>query len=315
MARMTMTQNTLTETRAEPPASSPERRIVAIMPAFNEDRFIASVILKARRYVDEVIVVDDGSRDDTPWLAEHCGARLIRQPQNMGKAAAINTGLQAAQAHGATAVILIDSDGQHDPHDIPKLLGPIEAGAADLVIGSRFLGVASNTPTWRVLGQHALNALTNVASGVSLTDTQSGYRALSARALNALTFTSHGFSVESEMQFLIRKHALIAVEVPIVVNYDEKPKRNPFKHGLQVLTGVLRLVGQHRPLLFFGAPGILLIIVGFLLGVQVISIYEQFTQLALGTALIAITLCIMGVFSIFTGVILHTIRAYMTERH
>ncbi|PJF36852.1 MAG: glycosyltransferase family 2 protein [Candidatus Thermofonsia Clade 1 bacterium] len=287
--------------------------IIAVIPAFNEDRFIASVVLKARRHVDHVLVIDDGSQDETAWLAEAAGAEVIRQP-NSGKAAALNTGLAAAQARKAAAVVLLDGDGQHDPNDIPRLLAPIRSGAADLVVGSRFMGLPSNTPRWRILGQQVLTALTNAASGVPLSDSQSGFRALSQRALSLMNFTSRGFSVESEMQFILRQHQLQTLEVPISVNYDEKPKRNPFAHGLQVLTGILRLVGQHRPLFFFGVTGAMAIVVGLLLGASVVSTYNTYSALALGTALIAITLCIIGVFAIFTGVILHTIRAYMTER-
>ncbi len=294
-------------------ANAPSAPIIAVIPAFNEERFIASVVLKARRYVDHVLVVDDGSQDETAWLAEAAGAEVIRQP-NGGKAAALNNGLAAAQARNAAAVVLLDGDGQHNPNDIPRLLEPIQRGAADLVVGSRFMGLPSNTPRWRIVGQHALTALTNVASGVPLSDSQSGFRALSRRALSLMNFTSRGFSVESEMQFLLRQHNLQALEVPISVHYDEKLKRNPFAHGLQVLTGILRLVGQHRPLFFFGATGVIAILIGLALGASVISTYNMYSSLALGTALIAITLCIIGVFAIFTGIILHTIRAYMSER-
>ncbi len=304
-----MTSQELTQ-QAAAAANAP---LIAVIPAFNEDRFIASVVIKARRHVDQVLVVDDGSQDETAWLAECAGAEVIRQA-NGGKAAALNTGLAAAQGRGAAAVVLLDGDGQHDPNDIPRLLAPIQAGAADLVVGSRFMGLPSNTPRWRIVGQHALTAITNAASGVPLSDSQSGFRALSQRALNLMNFTSLGFSVESEMQFLLRKHGLQALEVPISVNYDEKPKRNPFAHGLQVLTGILRLVGQHRPLFFFGMAGALSILIGLVLGANVVATYNTYSSLALGTALIAITFCLIGVFAIFTGVILHTIRAYMTER-
>ncbi|MFN7210656.1 MAG: glycosyltransferase family 2 protein [Aggregatilineales bacterium] len=294
-------------------ANAPSAPIIAVIPAFNEERFIASVVLKARRYVDHVLVVDDGSQDETAWLAEAAGAEVIRQP-NGGKAAALNNGLAAAQARNAAAVVLLDGDGQHNPNDIPRLLEPIQRGAADLVVGSRFMGLPSNTPRWRIVGQHALTALTNVASGVPLSDSQSGFRALSRRALSLMNFTSRGFSVESEMQFLLRQHNLQALEVPISVHYDEKLKRNPVAHGLQVLTGILRLVGQHRPLFFFGVTGAVAILVGLALGASVVSTYNMYSSLALGTALIAVTLCIIGVFAIFTGIILHTIRAYMSER-
>jgi glycosyltransferase involved in cell wall biosynthesis len=288
--------------------------ILALIPAFNEDRFIASVVLKARRYVDEVIVVDDGSSDETAALAESCGARVLRQPANLGKAAAINAGFELARERSAAAVVLLDGDGQHNPSDIPSLLKPILDGQADIVVGSRFMGVESNTPGWRIFGQRALTVATNFASGVVLSDSQNGFRALSQHALNRFNFKTRGFSVESEMQFLIKNHELTVREVPIAVNYDEKPKRNPVTHGLQVINGILRMIGQHRPLFFFGVPGTLMLFLGVILGFGVVDSYGKYDKLALGTALIAVSLVIIGIFTMFTGIILHTIRAYLTER-
>src|SRR5215470_16800540 len=93
--------------------------VLALIPAFNEDRFIASVVLKARHYVDEVIVIDDGSSDETAALAEECHARVIRQPRNRGKAAAVNAGFDLARELNAAAVVMLDGDGQHSPADIP----------------------------------------------------------------------------------------------------------------------------------------------------------------------------------------------------
>lgn len=293
------------------PQSGP---IVALIPAFDEDRFIASVVLKARRFVDQVVVVDDGSHDDTALLAEQAGATVIRQPHNQGKAAALNVGFEAARKLKAHVVVLLDGDGQHDPNDIPALIAPIAEGQADIVVGSRFLGVASNTPQWRVMGQHALNLATNVASGISLTDSQNGFRALSGRALEHLIFRTRGFSVESEMQFLIAEHDLTVHEVPVVVNYDEKPKRNPVTHGLQVLNGILRMIGQNRPLFFFGTPGVLLVAAGSLWMIVVVDRFNQYGRLAVGHALLAVLVIIIGVLALFTAIILHTIRAYMLER-
>ncbi|MEP7284921.1 MAG: glycosyltransferase family 2 protein [Chloroflexota bacterium] len=288
--------------------------ILAVIPAYNEDRFIASVVLKARKFVDEVIVVDDGSSDETAALAEATGATVIRQSHNQGKAAAINVGFEVARQHDAVAVVLLDGDGQHTPADIPALLKPILDGEVDLVVGSRFLGIASSTPRWRVFGQQALTVATNVASGVPLSDSQNGFRAFSRRAIENFTFKTVGFSVESEMQFLIKVHQLSVREVPIAVNYDEKPKRNPVTHGLQVLNGILRMIGQHRPLLYFGVPGSLVFLTGLLLAFDVIDRYGRFEKFAVGRAVFAVALVIIGIFSVFTGIILHTIRSYMTER-
>lgn len=296
------------------PSESSRPLRIAVIAAYNEDRFIGSVVLKTRHYVDRVIVVDDGSSDHTAMLAEEAGAVVIRHHTNRGKAEAVNTGLHHARELNAETVILIDADGQHDPGEIPALIAPIEAGEADLVVGSRFLGVQSRIPRWRILGQHALTLATNVASGVSLTDSQSGFRALSRKALYALKFRPEGgFSIESEMQFLIHQHRLSVEEVPVKMTYDEGPKRNPFRHGLQVLNGILALVGQNRPFFFFGVPGIIFLILGLLMGVVVVNLYDKYQTLAVGYALISILLFIIGIQTLFTGIILHSIRAFLTN--
>ncbi len=287
---------------------------VALIPAYNEERFIGSVVLKTRRYVDVVLVVDDGSSDDTAALAEEAGAEVIRHPHNTGKAAALNTGLERARALNSAALVLLDGDGQHDPSDIPALLAPTLSGQADVVIGSRFIGVESDTPRWRIAGQQALTMATNFASGVTLSDSQTGFRALSRRAVQQLVFRTTGFSVESEMQFLVKRYDLIVGEVPIRVNYNEKPKRNPVRHGLQVLNGIIQMVSQNRPLFFFGVPGVLLLIVGTALALLVVDRYTVYTRLAVGWAIVSMGAITVGALTIFTGLILHTIRAYLHDR-
>jgi glycosyltransferase involved in cell wall biosynthesis len=305
----------MTRVSAQPVAQAapiPLQPRIAIVAAYDEDRFIGSVVLKTRHYVDQVIVVDDGSTDETARVAEEAGALVLRHEQNRGKAEAINTGLQRARALDAGVVVLIDADGQHNPAEIPALIAPIEAQQADLVVGSRFLDVRSRIPRWRMFGQHALTLATNVASGVSLTDSQSGFRALSRGALQSLVFRPEGgFSLESEMQFLIHQHRLTVQEVPVSVTYAEGPKRNPFTHGFQVLNGIVALVSQHRPLIFFGVPGVLILAVGLALGLVVIERYNRYQTLPIGYALISILLDIIGIQTLFTGIILHSLRAFL----
>jgi len=293
----------------EKPCPQPK---VAVIAAYDEDRFIGSVVLKARHYVDHVIVVDDGSSDDTAQVAEEAGAIVIRHETNLGKAEAINTGLRRAREMDACVAVLLDADGQHNPHEIPTVMAPIQAGQADLVVGSRFLTVRSPIPRWRIFGQHALTLATNVASGVSLTDSQSGFRALSQNALHRLDFRAEGgLSVESEMQFLIHEHRLNVTEVPISVTYAEKSKRNPVRHGMQVVNAIIVLVSQHRPLFFFGVSGLIILLGGLLLGVVVIERYNTYQNLAVGYALISILLDIIGIQTLFTGIILHSLRAFL----
>jgi glycosyltransferase involved in cell wall biosynthesis len=285
---------------------------IAVIAAYNEDRFIGSVVLKTRRYVDQVLVVDDGSADDTARIAEQAGATVIRHDCNRGKAEAVNTGLRRARELNAELVVLLDADGQHDPNEIPHLFEPIQNHQTDLVVGSRFLEVRSQIPRWRTFGQHALTLATNVASGMPLTDSQSGFRALSQKALQALNFRSEGgFSIESEMQFLAQKHGLTVQEVPISVIYSEPSKRNPFRHGFQVLNGIVTLVSQNRPLFFFGGSGAIILTLGLLMGLVVIDRYNTYQNLAVGYALVSILLSIIGIQTLFTGIVLHSLRAFL----
>src|SRR5262249_50720911 len=154
-----------------------------------------------------------------------------------------------------------------------------------IVVGSRYLKKKSSVPTHRVWGHRAFNLLTNWMSGVAITDSQSGFRAFSRRALQTISFNSDGFSVESEMQLLAREHHLRVNEIPITIQYRDKPKRPVLAHGLMVLSGLLRLVGQYRPLLFFGVPGLFLLVAGLAWGLWVVDIYHQSHTLAVGYAL------------------------------
>lgn len=287
--------------------------IIALIPAYNEERFIGSLVLTTLEHVDEVIVIDDGSSDRTSEIAAKAGATVITHRVNQGKAAAVNTGFTAARRLNPIAAVMLDGDGQHSADDIPVIIAPVLNGEADVVVGSRFLEVKSDIPAYRQVGQHGLTAMTNLASGVRVSDSQSGFRAFSAEALEHLSFSQGGFSIESEMQFQVREHKLRIVEAPIKVIYAEPAKRNPFKHGMQVVDGVLRLVVQMRPLLYFGAVGLALLLSGLALGLYVVSIWAQTQALALGLALLTVILCVVGVVLIFAGVLLHVLRAMFVE--
>lgn len=286
---------------------------IAAIPAYNEARFIGSVVLQCRCHVDTVLVIDDGSHDQTARIAEAAGATVIRHEHNRGKGEGVNTAFVEARRLGARCLVLIDGDGQHDPSEIPTIAAPILAGEADMTVGSRFLDIKSDIPAYRKVGQHGLTMATNLSSGVRLTDSQSGFRAFSAAAISALSFRGSGFSVESEMQFLVREHTLRVVEVPISVVYEEPAKRNPVTHGMAVLNGIVRLVSQGRPLLFFGLPGGILVLLGFLLGLQVITTYDTTKVLAVGYTILVLLLMTTGILSIFTGIILNAMHSLFLD--
>jgi glycosyltransferase involved in cell wall biosynthesis len=198
---------------------------VAEIPAYNEQRFIGSVVLQTLQYADTVIVVDDGSTDDTAQIAKAAGAQVVRHPHNQGKGIALNTGFSAARALDPQVVVTLDADGQHLPEEITRVVAPVLEDRADIVVGSRYLESKSKVPLHRVWGHKAFNLVNNLASGVSLSDSQSGFRAFSPSALRAISFRSNGFTVESEMQFLAQKHALRLSDIPITIQYHDKPKR------------------------------------------------------------------------------------------
>jgi glycosyltransferase involved in cell wall biosynthesis len=288
-------------------------KLVVVMPAFNEESTIGSVVLKTRRYADTIIVVDDGSNDATAEIATDAGAVVVCHDRNLGKGQALNTGFRKARELGADIVVTIDADGQHLPEELDGVLAPVLMESADLVVGSRYLTEANGVPRHRKWGHKVFNLITGWTSGTLTTDSQSGFRAFSRAALETVSFSSSGFSVESEMQFLAREHKLRILEAPVTIRYDQKPKRPVVNHGLMVLNGILRLVGQYRPLMFFGLPGMLMMITGVALGIWIVDIYARTQNLAMGYALISVLLFMMGSISLSTGVILHSVRGLILD--
>ena len=223
------------------------RRVMAAIPAFNEEANIASVVRGTAKHVRQVLVIDDGSTDQTVRFAEEAGARVIRHERNLGKAGAIRTAIDTALREDVDYLVLLDGDGQHDPNDIPRLLEPLMAGTADVVVGSRFLEIHNPIPFYRTIGQRVLNVASHLGSGLRCSDSQCGYRALNRRAFSSIqlyeTFL-HGLAVESEMQFEMARHHLRLSEISIYVSYDERARRSPIKHGFGVLYRVLVFTGR-----------------------------------------------------------------------
>ncbi|MDM7998643.1 MAG: glycosyltransferase family 2 protein [Dehalococcoidia bacterium] len=288
--------------------------IVAAIPCFNEERFIGSVVLKAKKHVDRVIVVDDGCTDGSAEIAASAGATVFRHECNQGVGAATRTAMRKAREMGADIMVRLDGDGQHDADEIPKVIAPILRGEADVVVGSRFLAGKERPPLFRRIGQRVLTATTNIGSGTRIRDSQSGFRAFSAKALEKLDLGEDGFSVESEMQFAISRSGLKVVEVPIAVIYAERAKRNPVGHGLSVLSRVLVLLSLRQPMVLFGVPGLLLLGGGLFLGMRVLDIYDRTSVLAIGTFLTGILLCLMGVLALFAAVMLQSMKELLRSQ-
>lgn len=288
--------------------------VVAVIPAYNEARFIGSVVLLTREYVDEVIVVDDGSTDNTGAIARKAGAIVVTHEVNRGKGEALNTGFQKAhELLLPTAVVTLDGDWQHLPEELPLVVDPILKGQADVVIGSRYLKHTSKVPFQRILGHAGFTRAINLLSGTRVTDSQSGFRAFSLEAVRQIKFTSRGFSVESEMQFVASDRALRVVEVPITIRYLDHPKRSLLRHGFKVLSGILRLIGQHRPLLFFTLTSIISLTLAAVMILLEVEQYRGDHTFDVIIGILALIFLINGSIALFTGIILHTMRGFVLD--
>jgi glycosyltransferase involved in cell wall biosynthesis len=287
--------------------------VAAVIPAFNEERNIGSVVLRLGQIVETVVVVDDGSTDATGQVAQLAGARVITHHANRGYGAAIRTGLAAAQDLNPSAVILMDADGQHRVEDVLDLLRPILDDEADVAVGSRFADSRTQVPRLRRVAQHGLTWLSNVGSGIKLSDSQSGMRAFSPRAVGALLLQSTSMAAASEMQFLASDAKLRVCEVPIQVRYFGDVKRNPLGHGLDVLNGIIVLISRRRPLLFFGVPGLLLVMVALSLGFDVVQTFARVHVLLVGELIVGVALGIVGTLSLFTAIVLNALHGLAIE--
>ena len=196
-------------------------RVIAIIPAFNEEKTIGDVVSKTMRYTDEVIVIDDGSQDKTSQIALQNGATVYRHLINRGSGGAVGTGIRAALLNEADVIVTLDADEQHDPAEIPKLIKPIIEGEADAVIGSRFL-TRQPMPLFRKMGVSFFNLVIFLLFGVKSTDSQSGMRAFNKKAAEILKIYT-GDILESPPEILrqIHAHQLKLKEVPIRSIYTE----------------------------------------------------------------------------------------------
>ncbi len=280
---------------------------IAAMPAYNEERSIAKMVLGCKKHVDRVVVVDDGSSDLTAEIAETMGAHVVRHEKNDGYGAALRTCFETARSMDADRMVIIDSDGQHDPSEIPKLLQPLSKGV-DLVIGSRFCnGNGQNIPAYRKVGMKVLDMATNTVGGIKVSDTQSGFRAYGKRAIESIRIYDDGMSAGSEILLQVKDNNLKLAEVEIHCRYDVEraSTESPVSHGVRVLLNLLRDMEIRRPLYYFTLPGMAMAAVGIGMGADFLRQFYHAEPLNYDPTLLMILLMLVGSFMAFAGIILH----------
>lgn len=289
--------------------------IVACIPAYKEEEHIGDVVSNTMKFVDKVLVCDDGSGDDTGSIAKDIGAHVILHDQNLGYGAALQSLFKEARNLKANFVVTLDGDGQHDPKEIPLLLDRLMMGDVDIVIGSRFIDCGSSeAPKWRERGIKLITGLVN-NNGMELTDAQSGFRAYNRKAIESLIITEDGMGASTEILLKAEDNGLRVAEVPVNISYHENSStENPVLHGFDVLLTTVKHLSMRRPLVFYGLPGFLALCVSAIFWFISIRTFTLSGTISTNVALIALSTTIVGLILMTTAIILWTLISVIREK-
>lgn len=296
--------------------------ILVAIPAYNEAQAINQVVTEAAVYADEVLVIDDGSTDDTVAEARAAGATVIEHETNTGYGGALQTAFTEAKRAGAAHLAILDGDGQHDPADIPRLVERQQTGDANIVIGSRFEEAAeTELPLYRRVGLRVVNTLTNLSLGVvrkrsRIDDTQSGFRVYDETAIASLAEADeigNNMGASTDILYHAHRHGYDIEEVGTTIDYDveDASSQNPVSHGLQLVQNILRTVERERPVTVLGVPGFVSAILGLGFGYFTFSNYITTGTFPLGLAIVSVFFTLAGIFAAFTAIILHSLNTHL----
>lgn len=278
------------------------KTLVAV-PCYNEGLMIASVVLRSRGFVDDVLVVDDGSSDRTAITAKEAGAIVITHKTNRGYGGALKTCFGYARDNGYDVMVILDGDGQHDPANIPDMLQKMRESGADIVIGSRFLGEQVDMPFYRRIGLRVLDRATRSSGGAPTTDTQCGYRAYGPKAIEQIALSDDSMGAGSEILAVAQENGLTVDEVPIRVRYDleDTSSQNAVVHGVDVMSSIGWRLMTRRPVSFIALPGFLLTFAGIYgLVVSLQSLIDG-QAIPAGTMFAGLLILICGTVALFMG--------------
>ena len=289
-------------------------KITVGIPAYNEEKNIAKIIVKLKKTVDQILVCDDGSTDSTCAIAESLGVTVIKHQKNSGYGMAIRSIFLKAREINADVLVTIDADGQHKVEDINKIIKPIVDGQADISIGSRFLAEDDNTPSYRKLGVKIITKVTNSSLSEKVTDAQSGFRAYNNKVLQSLTPSDSGMGISTEILIKSSNLGLKIAEVPTVIQYEgDTSTQNPVSHGTEVLISTLKYISIERPLRFYGIPSFIFFVIGLTFTFFSIQYYAEIGRLNPNITLVAVGTLLIGVILIVTAILLYSLVSVVRE--
>lgn len=285
------------------------------MPAFNEEKNLAPLILNIQKLGYKVLICDDASTDLTGQIAEKLGAIVVKHKHNLGYGGAIQSLFAKARELNADILVTFDADGQHNFKDISKLVLPISEDKADIVIGSRFLEQKSLMPKYREIGIKALTKLANAVIDKEVSDSQSGLRAYNKKSITSIFPSEDSMGVSTEILIKAAQNKLQIVEVPVVVSYEgDTSTHNPAVHGLSVFGTTIKIISIKHPMMFYGIPGFIFLGLGLIFSLLTLSSFATTRTIVTNQALIAIGSIVIGLVLIMTAVMLFSIISVVRER-
>lgn len=288
--------------------------IVIGIPAFNEEKNIAAIIIGLKKITDKIIVCNDGSTDSTGEIAKELGAIVINHEKNLGYGAGIKSIFLKAKEMKSEMLVTVDADGQHDVRDITKIVTLIQEDKAEIVIGSRFLEKAENIPEYRKFGIKLITKVTNLSLNQSLTDSQSGFRAYSKKVLEKLVLSDKGMGISTEILIKANNFNFRIGEVPIKVSYEgETSTENPVSHGTSVLFSTIKYTSIEHPIKFYGIPAVILLLSGSVFTYFAIQYYVEFGKLNTNVTLIGAGLFFIGIVLLIAAILLYSLVSVVRE--
>ena len=289
-------------------------QVVIGIPAYNEEKNIAKIIVKLQNITNKIIVCNDGSTDLTSKIANKMGAIVINHPKNLGYGAAIKSLFSKARELDADVLITFDADGQHRIEDINKVLEPIEHNNADIVIGSRFLDKKMKIPAYRKFGINAITKISNITTKKKITDSQSGFRAYNKKSLQEIIPSDNGMGISTEILIKANKKSLRVIEVPVTILYEgETSTHNPMSHGISVMLSTMKFISIEHPLKFYGIPGLIFLLTGFIFIIWAIQIYTEYGSVITNITLVGIGATIVAMMFLMTSIILYSLVNVVRE--